>query len=91
MIEITIKPYYGYVLMVCIIMALQNYFLNLITGVNARTRSMNKDWIERNFKKEHDKEFGEGKPPILNDLGFPDTGSGRYASKLSYKKWFIMN
>ena len=89
--EVTIKPFYGYVLMLCIFMALQNFITGLITGANSRTRTVNKDWMDRNFKKEHDKAFGEGQAPHLNDLGFPDSGSGRYASFLSYKKWFIMN
>ena len=89
--EVTIKPFYGYVLMLCIIMALQNFITGLITGVNSRTRVLNKDWMKRNFKKEHDKAFGVDQAPLLNELGLPDSGSGRYASFLSYKKWFIMN
>ena len=47
--------------------------------------------MDRYFKKEHDKAFGEGKSPKLNDLALPDSGSGRYATQLSYRKWFILN
>ena len=60
MIEITIKPTYGYVLMVCVVMALQNFITGIITGASARSKVINQDWMNRNFKKEHDKAFGEG-------------------------------
>ena len=42
----------------------------------------------KKFKEIHQKEIKEEYAP---QLGYPDTGSGRYSEQLSYKDWFIMN
>ena len=47
--------------------------------------------MDKNFKEEHDKAFGVDQSPKLNYFGLPDSGSGIYSNKLSYKKWFRMN
>ena len=42
----------------------------------------------KQFKDVHLKEL---KKERTGELGFPDTGSGRYSEKLSYKDWFEFN
>ena len=52
-----------------------------------RAKYFNKDFMKQ-FAKEHAESFPDHKVP---ELGFPDTGSGRYAMKLDYKSWVTFN
>jgi hypothetical protein len=59
-------------------------------GGGMRNKIFGKDFMEGNFKQEHDEAFlGQDVP--LPRFGNPDMGSGRYAAKLSYKDWFLFN
>ncbi len=63
----------------------------LITGFFAgsmRSKLFSKDFMERNFKTEHERYFpGQDVPKG----GYPDMGNGRYSQKLTYKEWFEFN
>mmetsp|Transcript_32268 Transcript_32268/g.28583 ORF Transcript_32268/g.28583 Transcript_32268/m.28583 type:complete len:158 (-) Transcript_32268:30-503(-) len=54
----------------------------------ARARVFTKEFMEKNFKEEHESAF-PGEPLPKN--GYPDTVAGKYASKLEYKDWFELN
>ena len=59
-------------------------------GITMRIRMQvfNKQFMAQ-FDKEHEEAFGPGtKAP---DAGFPDSGNGRFAKKLTYADWFKMN
>ena len=58
MMEITFPPEYGYVLAVALAMGLQTYFTGIFVAVRARKSAFTLDWMNRNFKDEHEKAFG---------------------------------
>ena len=43
----------------------------------------------RHFDKEHKEAFGPQSE--VDDRGYPDNGSGRYSTKMSYREWFDFN
>eukprot|EP01017_Pseudomicrothorax_dubius_P006395 TRINITY_DN11813_c0_g1_i2.p1 TRINITY_DN11813_c0_g1~~TRINITY_DN11813_c0_g1_i2.p1 ORF type:complete len:181 (-),score=3.62 TRINITY_DN11813_c0_g1_i2:46-588(-) len=53
----------------------------------ARRKHFNNEFMEKNFKEEHTKSVSCEVPVE----GYPDTGSGRYSQKLSYKNWLEFN
>jgi hypothetical protein len=46
-----------------------------------------KEFLEKEFGEIHSAQLGE---PITGG-GYPDTGSGLYSHKLSYKDWYRFN
>ena len=52
-------------------------------------KTFTKEFMEQNWNKEI--EAATGKKCFENLRGFPDTGCGRFSSKLSYKAWFKFN
>ena len=42
----------------------------------------------KKFADEHQKAFGVSKAP---ELGYPDTGNGRFSKQLNYFSWFKFN
>ena len=77
-----------------LVMAFQNYFTGMFAGGRGRKYAFKQnDFIQRNFEEEHNKAFPKDSDhqPALSPMGFPDTGSGNFADKLSYKKWFTLN
>ena len=62
----------------------------LVPGA-ARKKAFTPEFMEQNFKVEHERHFGDTKAKDLPKGGYPDMGSGRYSEKLSYKEWFDFN
>ena len=62
----------------------------LVPGA-ARKKAFTPEFLEQNFKVEHERHFGDTKAKDVPKGGYPDMGSGRYADKLSYKEWFDFN
>ncbi len=50
----------------------------------ARRKAFPEEWMKTNFGQEHKEAFNEE----LKADGYPDTGSGRYSQKLTYKQWY---
>ncbi len=86
LIPLTISNDYGYVLWavggLCVQCYLTGFEINFI-----RKKIFTKDFMQQNFSEVHKKELGQN----LGSMGFPDTGSGRYSEKLSYRNWYLFN
>ena len=54
--------------------------------MGARTKVFTADFMKQ-FDKEHQAAFGKN----AADMGYPDTGCGRYSKKLAYQDWYAMN
>lgn len=83
--KIIVPEEYPYILLCCIFIAFECSITNLLCVIRARIKAFPKDFMKQ-FGDEHRAAVG-----IYNRLevgGFPDTGNGYYADKLSYKAWF---
>ena len=79
---------------------LLNLFLTLIMGLallyfgaigfvfETRKKIFNREFMDQ-FNEEHCKHFPEAQQ--APSMGYPDTGCGRYAAKLTYSDWLDMN
>lgn len=81
---------YRWVMLVASIMMFQLTLTGFVAG--SKRKLFNKDFMKANFEAVHKEAFPEGtsRSAIPNE-GYPDTGSGRFADKLSYKDWFEFN
>jgi len=80
---------FPWVLFVMNLIAFQCFMIPFVHTVRVRARVFNKEFMEQ-FRSEHSEAFPEDRgelPPI----GFPDSGNGRFAKKLSYMDWFEFN
>ena len=59
-----------------------------VVVVQARYKTFNKEFMKKICGKEHLEAFPGSKLP---EIGFPDTGSGRYSLKLDYSQWVSFN
>ena len=87
MTTIQVPEGYEYVLFTALIMSIECLFVGFLVAGKARMKIFNKEYLKDNFGPEHEKTFGQEIKPG----GAPDMGSGYYASKLSYKDWYLFN
>ena len=88
MVLLTFPETYGYVVMASLTLALECTLVGFKAG-GARKNTFSEEWMNKYFKAEHQEAFGKDSMPSKE--GYPDTGSGRYAKKLTYKKWYEFN
>lgn len=89
-LDIQLNDEYAWVLLVASVVGFHYMLTGYIAGGGTRGRIFNKAFMQTNFEKDHEEAFlGTGIPLPVG--GNPDMGSGRYASKLDYKDWFIFN
>ena len=79
--SIVVPKEYPLVILSAVILCVECYLLGFIAVAPVRGKFMTKEFLEENFKDEHEKAF-PGK--ALAPGGFPDCGEGRYAQKLPY-------
>ena len=83
---------YRYVALVAALIAFQFILTGVIAPGSARGKVFPSEFMENNFKTEHERFYNEGgKVAQVPKGGYPDVGSGRYAERLSYKEWFNFN
>eukprot|EP00744_Colponema_vietnamica_P002913 GILI01004524.1.p2 GENE.GILI01004524.1~~GILI01004524.1.p2 ORF type:complete len:177 (-),score=58.13 GILI01004524.1:44-574(-) len=82
----TLDSNYGYVLLSCIIMALQCWIQGFVAG-SYRRKYFTKEFMLSNFGDAHKSAFGT--EPAVG--GYPDVGNGRYSEKLTYEQWVNFN
>ncbi len=87
-ISFEIPEEYPWTILACIALCLECVLVSILIVVPARKRYFYGDFMKANFKKEHEESFPGTK---LSPLGFPDSGSGRYSEKLTYKDWVSFN
>ncbi len=87
-ISFEVPEEYPWTILACIALCLECVLVSIVVVVPARKRYFYSDFMKANFAKEHEENFPGQK---LSPLGFPDTGSGRYSDKLSYKDWVSFN
>ncbi len=68
------------------LLGIQYLFGNGYFVMGARSRVFNKEFMKQ-FNEQNQKDFGGD----AADMGYPDTGCGRYSKKLNYADWFAMN
>lgn len=75
---------------VILVVVLYQILYTLVTIHSSGARKVfTKEFMDQNFKEEHEKAFGAGSK--LPGGGYPDTGSGRFSEKLPYKDWYLLN
>ena len=82
---------YRYVALVATLIMFQFILTGVIAPGAARGKVFTKEFMENNFKTEHERFFTEGKLAEVPKGGYPDMGYGRYSERLSYKDWFNFN
>ena len=81
------KPY-TLVILGNLLIAIELLVFMYIYVIKQRLGTFKKKFMETNgFNKLHKEAFSQNAP----DLGYPDTGSGRYSKKLPYKEWYAFN
>ena len=80
---------YGYVLLIAIWIAFQCYMTGFVLVGGKRKKTYTAEYMTKNYNAEHLKAFPGDK--AVPKSGYPDTGSGWYSSKLTYKQWFEFN
>lgn len=78
---------YGYVLLVAVIISLEIIVIGFAFPGRARGKFFTKEFMEQHFGEEHKQAFEKE----IEKGGYPDTGSGHYSKKLSYKEWYEFN
>jgi hypothetical protein len=78
---------YTWVILVALLLGVL-YQLMVIPVDKARAKYFSPEFLSEHFKEEHEAAF-PGEP--MPKWGYPDTGSGRYAEKLTYEQWFNFN
>jgi len=66
--------------------AIQCIFTAFVAG-GARKKAFSEEFLRKNFGEQHKKATGEDFPKG----GYPDNGTGLYASKLDYATWWKFN
>lgn len=87
MVNITLPDNYGYVMMTSVGIAFECYMTSFIVAGRTRMKIFNSKFLKDNFEEEHKRHFDTPLPMG----GLPDSGSGRYAAKLSYPDWVAFN
>ena len=84
---------YKWVALVATLMMFHVIITGFTAGGGQRSKAFSEEFMEKNFKEEHEKAFPEGsaQQKRLPKGGYPDVGSGRYSEKLAYKDWFLFN
>jgi hypothetical protein len=90
---------HGYLLASTTAIAFYGVFAGGYFVGGARGKAFGKEWVKtpaaEKLAEEHKKALGDSKDdktvPKFSSNGYPDMGSGRYASTLSYKAWFDFN
>lgn len=62
--------------------------IGFIKGGGSRKQNFHYEMLSH-FEEDHMKAFG--KDAKVDKEGYPDTGSGRYSKKFSYKEWYDFN
>ena len=78
----TIDDNYRWVLLVVLVMIL-HYFICLASTGGSRRKYFTQPFLEEHFGETHEDATGEK----IKKGGYPDHGSGRYASMLDYSGW----
>ena len=87
--QLILPEAYNYVLWTTLAVAFECYIIGFAVASRKRGQIFTKEFLEKNFGKEHREAFpGDKEVP---KGGYPDTGSGVYSRKLSYKDWFEFN
>lgn len=86
MAPITLESDFGLVITAVTALSMQCFLIGGSIG-GSRKKFFNDEFLKKNFGDEHKKAFGQSVPKH----GYPDTGTGRYSDKLSYKEWFEFN
>ena len=85
---------YRWVMLVASIMMIHFIVTGFFAG-SGRKNAFSEEFLEKNFKEEHEKAFPEGSSAALQRKlpkgGYPDMGSGRFSDKLAYKEWYLFN
>ena len=84
---IEIPEGYEHVLLTAIILSMECLLVGFIAAGKKRASIFSHEYLKENFGSQHQEAFGEE----IKKGGYPDTGSGVYASKLSYKDWYLFN
>ncbi len=74
-------------MLIDVLLALEIIMIGFIIPHGARKKVFTEKFLKDNFGKEHTEAFGED----IKGEGYPDMGSGLYASKLTYKEWHQFN
>ena len=86
-LSIVLPAEYPLVLLACVILCIECFFMGMIFVAPARFGLFNKEFMSQ-FKEEHEAAFPGTEPA---NGGFPDCGDGRYSAKLPYKDWINFN
>ena len=91
-IRITLPEEYPYVILVAGIIAFEVILVGFLGPGLARGKIFNKQFMEENFGRMimDDPNMQQADTRNLKG-GYPDTGSGVYADKLTYEQWFTWN
>ena len=81
-----VKDDYRWVLLVVVLQIFQ-YVHCVILGAGPRSKIFTEEFMNENFKEEHEKELGYPVPKH----GYPDSGSGRFIMKAGYESWMKFN
>eukprot|EP00357_Protocruzia_adherens_P028986 CAMPEP_0115022136 /NCGR_PEP_ID=MMETSP0216-20121206/31336_1 /TAXON_ID=223996 /ORGANISM="Protocruzia adherens, Strain Boccale" /LENGTH=168 /DNA_ID=CAMNT_0002394693 /DNA_START=67 /DNA_END=573 /DNA_ORIENTATION=+ len=84
MTELLIPSAYKYVLALATAITFECFFTGVVVVGIARRKVFNRQFLLQ-FEAEHRKEVGGS----VAERGYPDNGSGYYASKLSYSDWLL--
>ncbi len=80
------KNAYTLVVLGALLIAIQLILFMYIYVLKSRIKIFNGKFMKK-FEEDHKAAFGT-RPA---DLGYPDTGNGRYSKELSYKDWYVFN
>ncbi len=86
MVALNFDKDFAHVLAPLVGIAIQCIFTSFVAG-GARKKAFNEEFLRKNFGEEHKKLTGEDFPKG----GYPDNGTGLYASKLDYATWWNFN
>ena len=78
---------YGYVLLVCVLIAFEIIVIGFLIPSFARKKTFTEEWMKENFGQEHREALNDD----IKGQGYPDMGNGIYSQKLSYKQWYEFN
>ena len=87
-ITLTLPSFYNWVLLSVVVICLECILTNMLVVVPARLKWMPPDFMAK-FAKDHEGALGSQSMPAPG--GYPDTGNGVYADKLSYEGWYRFN
>ena len=83
----TLPDTFGYVLLAAVLLALEVLVIGFAFPGKVRGQVFTEEFLKNNFGEQHKEATGEDIPKG----GYPDSGSGLYSQKLTYKQWFDFN